>query len=126
MLLLLALVILPQAPWQQVGVTGTGNPVYVNTRTVKKAKDGIVSATVRVVYAKPVAIPGKGDLTSSRAAAMFNCAANSFAVKESWMFFDEKANKVYQHKVNQIPGYGPTIAGSYGDVAFRHFCAAKK
>lgn len=111
-----------QGRWQQVGLTSTGNPVYIEARTVKTAKDGIITATVRVVYAKPVAIPGKGDVTASKAIAMFNCVAGSFAVKESWIFHDEKTNKVYTHKVNKIPGYGPTLAGSFGDVAFKHFC----
>lgn len=121
-LTLLTAVVLMQGRWQQVGLTSTGNPVFVDSRTVKTAKDGIISATVRVTYTKPVAIPGKGDVTGSKAAAMFNCTANSFAVKESWIFHDEKTNKIYQHKVNKIPGYGPTLAGSFGDVAFKHFC----
>ncbi len=109
--------------WQEIGKTGTGNPVYVNARGVKTGKDGIISASVRVVYAKKVAIPGQKDsLTASKANAMFNCSAKTFAVKESWVYFNEKSGKVYQHKVNQIPGYGPTIAGSFGDVALKHFC----
>lgn len=121
------LVVLPLAlqagPWQEIGKTGTGNPVYINARGVRTAKDGIISATVRVVYVKKVAVPGQKDsLTASRAHAMFNCVAKSFAVKESWIFFNEKTGKAYQHKVNQVPGYGPTIAGSFGDVAFKHFC----
>lgn len=121
---LLALsLVLQSGAWQEIGKTGTGNPVFVNARGVRTAKDGIISASVRVVYAKPVAIPGQKDsLTSSKANAMFNCSAGTFAVKESWVYFSEKANKIYQHKVNQIPGYGPTIAGSFGDVALKHFC----
>ena len=115
-------VVLVQGRWQQVGLTSTGNPVFVDARTVKTAKDGIISATVRVVYAKPVTVPGKGEVNASKALAMFNCTANSFAVKESWIFHDEKTNKIYTHKVNKIPGYGPTLAGSFGDVAFKHFC----
>jgi hypothetical protein len=121
--LVLALVILPQAAqWKEIGTTGTGNPVYADSRTIRTGKDGIISATVRVVYTKPVTIPGKGELTSSRASAMFNCAANSFAVKRNTLFFDEKSNRIYQDKVNQIPGYGPTIAGSFADVALKYFC----
>jgi hypothetical protein len=123
-ILALALVILPQAArWKEIGKTGTGNPVYADTRTIRTAKDGIISATVRVVYTKPVNIPGKGEVTSSRASAMFNCAANTFAVKRNTMFFDEKSNRIYQDKVNQIPGYGPTIGGSFGDIALKYFCA---
>lgn len=120
---LLTLVATLQGSWREIGKTGTGNPVYVQVRTVQTAQDGIISATVRVVYAKPVKVPGNRELSSSKAAAMFNCAANSFAVKESWIYFNEKTNSIYQHKVNKIPGYGPTIGGSFGDVALKHFCA---
>ncbi len=110
-----------QGGWTEVGKTGTGNPVFV--RAAKPGKDGIVSATVRVVYAKKVGIPGQKDsLTASKANAMFNCTAKTFAVQESWVYFNERTNTVYQHKVNQVPGYGPTIAGSFGDVALKHFC----
>ena len=83
---LLAAVLL-QGRWQQVGLTSTGNPVFVDSKTVKRAKDGIISATVRVVYAKPVAIPGKGEVNGSKAVAMFNCTANSLA--ESWVKLPE-------------------------------------
>ncbi len=122
-LALAVLVILPQAPrWKEIGKTGTGNTVYTDTRTIRTGKDGIISATVRVVYAKAVNLPGKGELTASRASAMFNCTASTIAVKRSTLFFDEKSNRVYQDKVNKIPGYGPTIGGSYGDVALKYFC----
>jgi hypothetical protein len=115
-----------QPRWQEIGTTGTGNSVYVDRRSVRTAKDGIITATVRALYAKPVTIPGqKRSLTATRAIAMFNCASKTFAVKESWLLFDEKTNAAYQHKVNKIPGYGPTIAGSYGDVALKHFCPGK-
>ncbi len=115
-----------QPRWQQIGTTGSGNAVYVDRGTVRTAKDGIISATVRAVYAKPVDIPGqKRPLTATRANAMFNCTTRTFAVKESWLLFDEKTNAAYQHKVNKIPGYGPTISGSYGDVALKHFCPGK-
>ena len=115
--------LLLQGGWTEVGKTGTGNPVYVNSVAGRKGKDGIISATVRVVYAKKVAIPGQKDsLTASKATAMFNCTAKTFAVKESWIYFNERTGKTYQHKVNQVPGYGPTIAGSFGDVALKHYC----
>ena len=60
-LLALLLVVLPQAArWKEIGKTGTGNPVYADTRSIRSAKDGIISATIRVVYTKPVTISGKG------------------------------------------------------------------
>lgn len=127
MFAILNLLFVLQGRWQEVGKTGSGNPVFVDAKSVRTGKDGIIVATVRVTYAKPVSVPGRPKpLTASKAAAMFNCTAKTFAVKESWVYFDERSNAIYQHKVNQIPGYGPTIAGSFGDVALIHFCKSRK
>ena len=110
-----------QSRWQEIGKTRTGNPVYVEARTVKKGKDGIVNATIRVVYATPVKSP-KGDLTASRAVAMFDCAKMTFATKENATYIDEKTDNVFQRTVNKQPGFGPAIAGNFADVALQHFC----
>lgn len=109
-----------QARWKEIGTTGSGNAVYVNTRSVTRA-DGVVTATVRVRYKAPVKTP-KGELTSSRSIAMFDCARNAIAAKENTLFFDERANRVYTHTVNAKPGFGPAIKGSFADVALQYFC----
>jgi len=113
--------ILAQARWQEIGKTRTGNPVYVDGRSVKKGTDGIINATIRVVYAKPVKTP-KGELTASRAVAMFDCAKMTFATRENATYIDEKTNRVFQRTVNKQPGFGPAIAGNFADVALQHFC----
>lgn len=110
-----------QGRWEEIGKTRTGNPVYVERRTVNKGKDGIVNATIRVTYVKPVKTP-KGDLTASRAIAMFDCAKMTFATKENATYIDEARNVVFQRTVNKIPGFGPAIAGNFADVALQHFC----
>jgi hypothetical protein len=120
----LALLSPQKGRWTEIGTTGSGNPVFVDSRTVRKAADGIITATVRVVYGKPVKV-GDVQLTSSRAVAMFNCTTSRFAVRENTLFIDEKSNKVYQKKVNKIPGYGPTLEGNFADVAMKHFCAKR-
>ena len=89
-------------------------------RSVKK-DNGIVNATVRVVYLKPVKV-GKKELTASRSTAMFDCAKNTFAVKENVFYSDEKKNVVYSKSVNAKPGYGPAIKGSFADVALQYIC----
>ncbi|HNV77369.1 MAG: hypothetical protein IPF87_21510 [Gemmatimonadetes bacterium] len=110
-----------QPRWQEIGKTRTGNPVFIDPRTVKKGKDGIVNATIRVAYTKPVKSP-KGDLTASRAIAMFDCAKMTFATKENATYIDEKSNTVFQRTVNKQPGFGPAIAGNFADVALQHLC----
>jgi len=110
-----------QPRWEEVGKTRSGNPVFVDRRTVKTGSDGIVSATIRVAYTTPVKTP-KGNLTASRAVAMFDCAKMTFATKENATYIDEKTNNVFQRTVNKQPGFGPTIAGNFADVALQHFC----
>ena len=44
------------------------------------------------------------------------------AVKENWYYHDEKANRVYEHKVVAQPGWSTTIGGSMPAVALDHFC----
>lgn len=110
-----------QSRWQEIGKTRSGNPVYVDARSVKRGTDGIVNATIRVVYTTPVKSP-KGDLTASRAVAMFDCARMTFATRENATYIDEKTNRVFQRTVNRQPGFGPAIAGNFADVALRHLC----
>jgi hypothetical protein len=69
---------------------------------------------------------GKKQLTGSSSTAMFDCAKNTFAVKENVFYSDIKRNVVYSRKVNAQPGYGPAIKGSFADVAMQFVCAPAK
>ncbi|MDP1857266.1 MAG: hypothetical protein Q8K82_01265 [Gemmatimonadaceae bacterium] len=110
-----------QSKWQEIGTTRTGNPVYVSPRSVRRGKDGIIKATIRVAYVAPVKTP-KGNLTASRANAMFDCARMTFATSENTTYIDEKSNVIFQKTVNKLPGFGPAIVGNFADVALKHFC----
>ena len=110
-----------QGRWKEIGTTSAGNPVFLDSRSVATAGNGIVTATLRVTFTKPVATP-KGPLTSSRVKAMFDCRAKRVAVKESTLFHDEKRNQVFERKVVATPGYGTVILGSLPDVGMRHLC----
>jgi hypothetical protein len=111
-----------QAPrWQEIGKTSAGNPVYIDPKSVKKGADGIITATVRATFVKPVTTP-KGPITASRTVAMFDCAKKTVAVKENTYFHDEKANNVFQRSAAGQPGFGPAIRGTLPDVAMAHLC----
>ena len=113
-----------QSRWQEIGKTSAGNPVLLDPRSVKKGVDGegIVTATLRVKFAKPVTTP-KGPITASRTIAMFDCTKKLVAVKENIYFHDEAANRVFQKSAPGKPGYGPAIKGTLPDVALGHLCA---
>ena len=122
-LIILAALVLLQAPrWKEIGKTSAGNPVFIDPRSVKKGADGIITASVRATFVKPVATPKGEPITSSRTVAMFDCAKKVVAVKENIFFHDEKTNKVYNRSAAGQPGFGPAIRGTLPDIAMAHLC----
>lgn len=122
---LLMLALLPAAAqsqrWKEIGKTSTGNLVYVDPASVMK-KDSIITATVRVVYAKPTETP-KGPINGSRATAMFNCARRTVAVKETIIWHDEKRGTIYEKRTPAQPGFGPVFKSNFSGVAMEYLCA---
>lgn len=112
-----------QSPrWQSIGTTSSGNAVYINPRSLSRDSAGIITATVRTVYAEPVPTP-QGPITGSRATAMFNCTAKTVAVKESVIWHDERAGTVYRRSAPTRPGFGPALTSTFAHVALQHLCA---
>lgn len=109
-----------QSRWKEIGKTSSGNSVFVDTKSVKRA-NGIVTAVVRVRFTTPVQ-SANGAITSSRTVAMFDCAKKTIAAKENTYFIDERTNRIADHTVNKIPGFGPALKGTLADVALTYFC----
>jgi hypothetical protein len=122
---LVALALAPRAvraqQWTEVGKTSVGNPVSVAMKTVSRAKDGIVTATVRAVFVKPVKT-ARGELKASRTVVMIDCAKHVIAVKENTYYFDEGMTKVYEKTAPKIPGYASPIKGTLPDIAMAALC----
>ena len=116
----LAAPVAAQTRWKELGRTGDGNAVLVDQRTLKHAGDS-VRATLRVQFLKPKKMPG-GDVTSSRTALTFDCPGKRVAIRENTYFFDEKANRVFQHVQPKVPGFSPVIGGSMTAVAYDALC----
>ena len=110
--------------WQDIGKTSTGNTVFVDPRSVSKAADGIITATVRVVYTTAVDTP-QGPITGSRSIAMFDCAAKKVAVKENIIWHDEARGTMYRKSNPAQPGFGPALTSTFAHVAMEHLCAAR-
>jgi len=121
-LLLWAAAILPQSKWQEIGKTSTGNSVFLEGKSVRKAPDGIITATLRVAYAPPVDTP-KGKVTSMRAVAMFDCGRQLVATKQSVMYLNEAKGLEYRRRTIAKPGFGPAFSSTFADVALKHLCA---
>ncbi len=109
--------------WQEIGKTSTSNPVYIDPKSVRTV-DGVVTATVRVVYAEAVETP-QGPITGSRAVAMFNCATRTVAVKENIIWHDEKKGSIYRKSAPKQPGFGPALKSTFAHVALEHLCPKK-
>jgi hypothetical protein len=106
----------------EIGKTSVGTPVLLEANSVSR-HDGIVTATVRVRLQPPLK-HSSGDLKSSRTIAMYDCAKQTVATKESWYYLDDAGTKIGLHKTVKLPGFGPSFKGSLADVAMRHLCAA--
>ena len=109
--------------WTRIGATAAGNPVFIDRRSVRR-ENGIVTATVRATFNTPVRTP-KGDVTSSRTIAMFDCAKRLVAVKENFLYHDERRGTVYEHRQPRVPGFGSVIRGTLPDVAMTHLCTTR-
>ena len=110
--------------WQDIGKTSTGNPVYIDARSVKDSA-GMKVAVVRTVYTEPVSTP-QGPITGSRARAMFDCANQRVAVLENIIYHDERANRVYRRSAPRQPGFGPALQSTFAHVALQHLCTPRR
>jgi len=126
--LLFALVLVAPAAhaqrWKDIGKTASGNMVSVETRSIK-ANKGLISANVRVVFTKPVKA-ANGMWASSRTMATVDCAKRTLAAKENAYFSDAAGTKVVERHVNKIPGFGPVLDGSLGQIALDYLCKNAK
>ena len=64
-LLLLAAAVLPQSKWREIGKTSTGNSVFLEGKSVRKAPDGINEAKGLEYRRRTIAKPGFGPVFSS-------------------------------------------------------------
>ncbi len=115
------LLLLQAAGWIALGTTSSGNAVFAEKRSVKTV-DGVIHATVKVVYAKPVTTP-KGPLGGAITKGMFDCAKKTVAVKESTLYHDVAKGTVYSKNVVKLPGFGPQMKGTFAQVALEGLCA---
>lgn len=105
--------------WKEIGRTSSGNVVSIDTRSVKKRKDGIVDAVVRVNFTPPVKRADGKMMTHSRVVAMFDCRKKALAAKENVYY---AGAQVAERTVNKMPGFGPALGGSLGAVALDYVC----
>lgn len=106
-----------------VGSLAGGNPVALETKTVKKA-GGELTATLRTTFAKPAKAPG-GEWFGSRTLVAVRCEVGTVAVKENRYYGDAKFTKVASEKIVKIPGYAPPVPGSVPAFALKELCPAK-
>lgn len=108
--------------WREIGKTSTGNSVFVDPRSIERDSVGVITATVRVVFAEPVSTP-QGPITGSRAIAMFDCTKKLVAVRENIIWHDERAGTVYRRSAPVQPGFGPALTSTFAYVALEYLCA---
>lgn len=106
-----------------VGSISGGNPVALETRSVKRAEKEI-TATLRTTFLKPAKAPG-GDWYGSRTVVTVRCAEGTVAVKENRYYADARFTKVANERIVKIPGYAAPVPGSVPALALAQLCPAK-
>lgn len=119
-----ALAILPgvlaSQPLTPVGTISGGNPVTLETRTVKR-RGNEVTATLRTTFLKPAKAPG-GEWFGSRTVVTVRCAEQTVAVQANRYYGDAKFTKVASEKIVKIPGYAAPVPGSVPALALARLC----
>ncbi|MBI3792146.1 MAG: hypothetical protein HY275_14880 [Gemmatimonadetes bacterium] len=95
--------------------------MYVGARSVSKGKDGIITATVRATFLKPVKT-AKGEIRSAKTVVMIDCAKHVIAVKANTYYFDEAMTRVYETSAPKQPGFSSPIKGTTPEIAMAHLC----
>ena len=108
---------------REIGRTAAGNPVLVESRTVKRVLT-MVDATVRVRFAKAVRAPG-GDWRSSRTRLTLDCTSRRVKVLENWYYGDTTWRRVASHRVSGQPAFGTVMGGSMTSVAYDALCPVR-
>lgn len=105
---------------REIGRTAAGNPVLVESRTVKRVQT-MVDATVRVRFAKAVRAPG-GDWRASRTRLTLDCTSRRVKVLENWYYGDTTWRRLASHSVSGQPAFGTVMGGSMTSVAYDALC----
>ncbi len=106
--------------WLNIGVTASHSAVSIDARSVKRTGP-LVAATMRVLFDKPVQMR-EGMAVGSRSIATFDCAHQTYAVKENAFLADPRGLRVTSRTVNKIPGYSVAIGGSPGAMTMAYLC----
>ena len=113
-----------QKRWKEIGKTSAGNSVLVDTHSVKTSK-GITSARIEVKFTQPVDAGNGARWYSSKHEIMVDCAKHSLASKSNVYYGDPAGAREVKRDVIKIPGFGPTIGGSMGQVALDYLCKGR-
>jgi len=105
---------------REIGRTAAGNPVLVESRTVRRERS-LVHANVRVRFAKAVRAPG-GDWWSSRTRLTLDCTSRRVKVLENWYYGDTTWRRIASHHVSGLPAFGTVMGGSMTSVAYDVLC----
>jgi hypothetical protein len=108
---------------REIGRTAAGNPVLVESRTVRRAGT-MLDATVRVKFARAVRARG-GDWWSSRTRLTLDCSARQVKVLENWYYGDTTWRRIASHTSPGTPAFGTVMGGSMTSVAYDALCPVR-
>jgi len=112
--------LLASQPLTPIGTISGGNPVTLETRTVKR-RGNEVTATLRTTFLKPAKAPG-GEWFGSHTVVTVRCGEKTVAVQANRYYGDATFTKVASEKIVKIPGYAAPVPGSVPALALARLC----
>ena len=108
------------AEWKSAGSTFSGNAVFVDVAATRRIGD-VRTTWVRVVYSRPVDVPG-GVARSMETLGHFDCRAGVSAGVSVIFYADEAGTRPLLHSLQDTITFGPDDEGSFGALARKSLC----
>ena len=120
--LLVGLAAFAAGDWRDIGQTASGNKVSVSS--VRKLKNNMRTAWVRVEYKDPVRLAQAGPFVELRARVRFNCATAAAVPTAEWLYARDRSGKlVVVKKPHSDNEFGKASEDSFGPMASQFVCA---
>jgi len=107
--------------WRDIGQTASGNKVSVSS--LRKLKNNMRTAWVRVEYKEPIRLTQGGPFVELRARVRFNCTTAAAVPTSEWLYARDHSGKlVVSKKPRTDAEFGKASEDSFGPMVGQFVC----
>ena len=120
--LLVGLAAFAAGDWREIGATPAGNKVSVSS--LRKLKNNVRTAWIRVEYKEPMRLPQGGPFVELRARVRFSCANGATTPTSEWLYARDRSGKlVVAKKPRSDSEFGKASEDGFGPMASQFVCS---